>query len=84
MAKRNHLDDFTRGRIIGKLKEGRSLTSLAEEFIINRERELIVLSRSLKVFQPIGTAVKKLFGDQPRITTAMEDSYIDLQSRRAR
>ncbi|GFX21384.1 hypothetical protein TNCV_2253311 [Trichonephila clavipes] len=29
---RRHLDAFTRGRIIGKLEEGRSLTSVAEEF----------------------------------------------------
>ncbi|GFT22492.1 DDE_3 domain-containing protein [Trichonephila clavipes] len=27
-----HLDDFTRGRIIGKLEEGRSVTSVAAEF----------------------------------------------------
>ncbi|GFV27552.1 transposable element Tcb2 transposase [Trichonephila clavipes] len=29
---RRHLDAFTRGRIIGKLEEGRSVTSAAEEF----------------------------------------------------
>ncbi|GFV37716.1 HTH_Tnp_Tc3_2 domain-containing protein [Trichonephila clavipes] len=29
---RRHLDAFTRGRIIGKLKEGRSVTSVAAEF----------------------------------------------------
>ncbi|GFU41175.1 hypothetical protein TNCV_3899841 [Trichonephila clavipes] len=29
---RRHLDDFTRGRIIGKLEEGRSVTSVAAEF----------------------------------------------------
>ncbi|GFY35135.1 hypothetical protein TNCV_5045101 [Trichonephila clavipes] len=29
---RRHLDAFTRGRIIGKLEEGRSVTSVAEEF----------------------------------------------------
>ncbi|GFV44891.1 hypothetical protein TNCV_4966451 [Trichonephila clavipes] len=31
MARRNHLDDFTRGRMIGKL-EGRTVTSVAAEF----------------------------------------------------
>ncbi|GFV11196.1 transposable element Tc3 transposase [Trichonephila clavipes] len=36
MARRNHLDIFTRGKMIGKLKEGRSLTSVAEEFGINK------------------------------------------------
>ncbi|GFU68837.1 hypothetical protein TNCV_1548211 [Trichonephila clavipes] len=29
---RRHLDVFTRGRIIGKLEEGRSVTSVAAEF----------------------------------------------------
>ncbi|GFV12815.1 hypothetical protein TNCV_4676501 [Trichonephila clavipes] len=29
---RRHLDAFTRGRIIGKLEEGRSVTSVAAEF----------------------------------------------------
>ncbi|GFS75944.1 transposable element Tcb2 transposase [Trichonephila clavipes] len=32
MARRNHLDDFTRGRMIGKLEEGRTVTSVAAEF----------------------------------------------------
>ncbi|GFX44010.1 transposable element Tcb2 transposase [Trichonephila clavipes] len=30
MARRNHMDDFTRGRMIGKLEEGRTVTSVAE------------------------------------------------------
>ncbi|GFT94882.1 transposable element Tcb1 transposase [Trichonephila clavipes] len=29
MARRNHMDDFTRGRMIGKLEEGRTVTSVA-------------------------------------------------------
>ncbi|GFW44855.1 transposable element Tcb2 transposase [Trichonephila clavipes] len=28
MARRNHLDDFTRGRMIGKLEEGRTVTTV--------------------------------------------------------
>ncbi|GFV37132.1 transposable element Tcb2 transposase [Trichonephila clavipes] len=36
MARRNHLNDFTRGRMIGKLEEGRTVTSEAAEFGINR------------------------------------------------
>ncbi|GFV02850.1 uncharacterized protein TNCV_3609791 [Trichonephila clavipes] len=32
MARRNHLDDFTRGRMIGKLEERRTVTSVAAEF----------------------------------------------------
>ncbi|GFW78552.1 hypothetical protein TNCV_2243521 [Trichonephila clavipes] len=34
--KRNQLDDFTRGRMIGKLEEGRTVTSVASEFAINK------------------------------------------------
>ncbi|GFY01515.1 transposable element Tcb2 transposase [Trichonephila clavipes] len=36
MARRNHLDDFTRGRMIGKLEEGRTVTSVAAELRINK------------------------------------------------
>ncbi|GFW56486.1 transposable element Tcb2 transposase [Trichonephila clavipes] len=57
MARRNHLDDFTRGRMIGKLEEGR--TSVAAEYGINKS----VVSRAWKAFQTTGekrpTAVSK-------------------------
>ncbi|GFX30183.1 transposable element Tcb2 transposase [Trichonephila clavipes] len=36
MARRNHLDDFTRGRMIGKLEEGHTVTSVAAELRINK------------------------------------------------
>ncbi|GFW23601.1 transposable element Tcb2 transposase [Trichonephila clavipes] len=36
MARRNHLDDFSRGRTIGKLEEGRTVNSVAAEFGINK------------------------------------------------
>ncbi|GFU57778.1 hypothetical protein TNCV_1281271 [Trichonephila clavipes] len=35
---RRHLDAFTRGRIIGKLEEGRSVTSVAAEFECSQHR----------------------------------------------
>ncbi|GFV55564.1 uncharacterized protein TNCV_2574041 [Trichonephila clavipes] len=54
MARRNHLDDFTRGRIIGKLEERRTVTSVAAEFGINKS----VVSRAWKAFQTTGTAVR--------------------------
>ena len=80
MARRNHLDDFTRGRVIGKLEEGRSVTSVAEEFGINKS----VVSRAWKAFQTTGTAVQKVGGGRPRKTTAVDDRYIVLQAKRAR
>ncbi|GFX46287.1 HTH_Tnp_Tc3_2 domain-containing protein [Trichonephila clavipes] len=50
MARRNHLDDFTRGRMIGKLEEGRTVTNVAAEFGINKS----VVSRAWKAFQTTG------------------------------
>ncbi|GFT74314.1 transposable element Tcb2 transposase [Trichonephila clavipes] len=76
MARRNHLDDFTRGRMIGKLEEGRTVTSVAAEFGINKS----VVSRFWKAFQT--TAVRKVGGGRPRTTTAGDDRYIILQAKR--
>ncbi|GFW27672.1 hypothetical protein TNCV_765541 [Trichonephila clavipes] len=48
---RRHLDAFTRGRIIGKLEEGRSVTSVAAEFGIAPS----LVSRLWRQFQTTGT-----------------------------
>ncbi|GFU99490.1 transposable element Tcb2 transposase [Trichonephila clavipes] len=80
MARRNHLADFTRGRIIGKLEEGRIVTSVAAKFGINKS----VVSRALKAFQTTGTAVRKIGGDHPKTTTAGNDRCIILQVKRGR
>ncbi|GFT27891.1 transposable element Tcb2 transposase [Trichonephila clavipes] len=55
MPRRNHLDDFTRVKMIGKLEEGRPVISVAAEFGINKS----VVSRAWKAFQTTGTAVRK-------------------------
>ncbi|PRD21034.1 UNVERIFIED_CONTAM: hypothetical protein NCL1_52968 [Trichonephila clavipes] len=55
MARKNHLDDFKCGRIIRKLEEGRTVTSVAAEFGINKS----VVSRAWKAFQTTGSAVRK-------------------------
>ncbi|GFX44604.1 transposable element Tcb2 transposase [Trichonephila clavipes] len=78
MARRNHLVDFTRGRIIGKLEEGRTVTSVAAEFVINKS----VVSRPWKAFQTTGTGVRKVVGGRSRTTTAGDDQYIILQAKR--
>ncbi|GFU99158.1 transposable element Tcb2 transposase [Trichonephila clavipes] len=80
MTRRNHLDDFTRGRMIEKLEEGRTVTSVAAEFGINNS----VISRAWKAFQTTGTAVRKVGGVLPRTTTAGDDRYIILQVKRGR
>ncbi|GFT16134.1 transposable element Tcb2 transposase [Trichonephila clavipes] len=78
MARRNHLDDFTRGRMIKKLEEGCTVTSVAAEFGINKS----VVSRAWKAFQTTGTAVRKVGGGLPRTTTAGDDRYIILPAKR--
>ncbi|GFW17199.1 transposable element Tc1 transposase [Trichonephila clavipes] len=49
-----HLDAFTRGRIIGKLEEGRSVISVAAEFGIAHS----IVSRHWRQFQTTGTAIR--------------------------
>ncbi|GFW91885.1 transposable element Tcb2 transposase [Trichonephila clavipes] len=80
MARRNPLDDFTRGRMIGKLEEGRTVTNAAAEFGINKS----VVSRAWKAFQTLGAAIRKLSGGRPRTTTAGDDRSTILQVKTGR
>ncbi|GFW63628.1 hypothetical protein TNCV_4329161 [Trichonephila clavipes] len=75
---RRHLDAFTRGRIIGKLEEGRSLTSVAAEFGIAPS----IVSRLWRQFQTTGTAIRGFSSGRPRGTTPADDRYIVLQARK--
>ncbi|GFW19316.1 transposable element Tcb2 transposase [Trichonephila clavipes] len=77
---RRHLDAFTRGRIIGKLEEGRSVTSVAAEFGIAHS----IVSRLWRQFQTKGTAIRGFSSVRPRGTTPADDRYIVLQARRKR
>ncbi|GFS77931.1 transposable element Tc3 transposase [Trichonephila clavipes] len=77
---RRHLDAFTRGRIIGKLEEGRSVTSVAAEFGIAHT----IVSRLWRQFQTTGTAIRGFSSGRPRGTTPADDRYIVLQARRNR
>ncbi|GFS68187.1 transposable element Tc3 transposase [Trichonephila clavipes] len=77
---RQHLDAFTRGRIIGKLEEGRSVTSVATEFEIAHS----IVSRLWRQFQTTGTAIRGFSSGRPRGTTPADDRYIVLQARRNR
>ncbi|GFY25909.1 transposable element Tcb2 transposase [Trichonephila clavipes] len=80
MARRKHLDDFTHGRMIGKLEEERTITTVAAEFGINKS----VVSRAWKAFETTDTAVRKVRGGRPRTTTAEDDRCIILQAKRGR
>ncbi|GFT80521.1 hypothetical protein TNCV_5122411 [Trichonephila clavipes] len=77
---RRHLDAFTRGRIIGKLEEGRSVTSVAADFGIAHS----IVSRLWRQFQTTGTAIRGFSSGRPRGTTPADDRYIVLQARRNR
>ncbi|GFV59666.1 transposable element Tc3 transposase [Trichonephila clavipes] len=77
---RRHLDAFTRGPIIGKLEEGRSVTSVAAEFGIAHS----IVSRLWRQFQTTGTAIRGFSSGRPRGTTPADDRYIVLQARRNR
>ncbi|GFU73398.1 transposable element Tcb1 transposase [Trichonephila clavipes] len=77
---RRHLDAFTRGRIIGKLEEGRSVTSVPAEFGIAHS----IVSRLWRQFQTTGTAIRGFSSGRPRGTTTADDRYIVLQARRNR
>ncbi|GFU73425.1 transposable element Tc1 transposase [Trichonephila clavipes] len=77
---RRHLDAFTRGRIIGNLEEGRSVTSVAEEFGIAHS----IVSRLWRQFQTTGTSIRGFNSGRPRGTTPADDRYIVLQARRNR
>ncbi|GFW28233.1 hypothetical protein TNCV_4499631 [Trichonephila clavipes] len=74
---RRHLDAFTRGRIIGKLEEGRSV---AAEFGIAHS----IVSRLWRQFQTTGTAIRGFSSGRPRGTTPADDRYIVLQARTKR
>ncbi|XP_035218125.1 ectopic P granules protein 5 homolog [Stegodyphus dumicola] len=80
MARRNHLDDFARGRRIGKLEEEHSVSSVAQEFGINKS----VILRTWKALQTIGTVFRKVGGSHRRKATAVDARYIVLKAKRAR
>ncbi|GFW20822.1 transposable element Tc1 transposase [Trichonephila clavipes] len=77
---RRHLDAFTRGRIIGKLEEGRSVPSVAAEFGITHS----IVSRLWRQFQTTGKAIRGFSSGRPRGTTPADNRYIVLQARRYR
>ncbi|GFY26810.1 transposable element Tcb1 transposase [Trichonephila clavipes] len=55
MSSRHHIDDFMRGRIIGKIEEGRKITDVAREFDITHS----VVSRLWKSFKTTGMCSKR-------------------------
>ncbi|GFW71605.1 transposable element Tcb2 transposase [Trichonephila clavipes] len=80
MSSRHHIDDFMRGRIIGKIEEGRKITDVAKEFDIAHS----VVSRLWKSFKTTGMCSRRHGGGRVRSTTPAEDRYIVLSAKRNR
>ncbi|GFX75181.1 transposable element Tcb2 transposase [Trichonephila clavipes] len=59
MSSRHHIDDFMRGRIIGKIEEGRKITDVAREFDIAHS----VVLRLWKSFKTTGMCVVDSTGE---------------------
>ncbi|GFT54737.1 transposable element Tcb2 transposase [Trichonephila clavipes] len=55
MSSRHHIDDFMRGRIIGKIEEGRKITDVAREFDI----AFSIVSRLWKSFKTTGMCSRR-------------------------
>ncbi|GFT21507.1 transposable element Tcb2 transposase [Trichonephila clavipes] len=55
MSSRHHINDFMRGRIIGKIEEGRKITDVAREFDIAHS----VVSRLWKSFKTTGMCSRR-------------------------
>ncbi|GFS61907.1 transposable element Tc1 transposase [Trichonephila clavipes] len=77
MSSRHHIDDFMRGRIIGKIEEGRKITHVAREFDIAHS----VVSRLWKSFKTTGMCSRRHGGGRVRSTTPAEDRYIVLSAK---
>ncbi|GFS89652.1 a disintegrin and metalloproteinase with thrombospondin motifs 16 [Trichonephila clavipes] len=80
MSSRHHIDDFMRGRIIGKIEEGRKITDVAREFDIAHS----VVSRLWKSFKTTGICSRRHGGGRVRSTTPAEDRYIVLSAKKNR
>ncbi|GFV08921.1 transposable element Tcb2 transposase [Trichonephila clavipes] len=80
MSSRHHIDDFMRGPIIGKIKEGRKITDVARGFNITHS----VVSRLWKSFKTNGMCSRRHGGGRVRSTTPAEDRYIVLSAKRNR
>ncbi|GFV79500.1 uncharacterized protein TNCV_279561 [Trichonephila clavipes] len=74
MAQRKHLDDFLRGRIIGRLECGRTQLEVSEELGIAQS----VISGLWQRFQVDGNVSRCYSTGHPRVTTPNEDRYWQL------
>ncbi|GFV41437.1 hypothetical protein TNCV_5048421 [Trichonephila clavipes] len=71
MSSRHHIDDFMRGRIIGKIEEGRKITDVAREFDIAHS----VVSRLWKSFKTTGMCSTRHGGGRVRNLNPIENVW---------
>ncbi|GFV71306.1 uncharacterized protein TNCV_5032451 [Trichonephila clavipes] len=80
MTQRKHLDNFLRGRIIGRLECGRAQLEVSEELGIAQS----VTSRLWKRFQDDGNVSRCYSTGRPRVTPPNEDRYLAVTAKRKR
>ncbi|GFV91926.1 hypothetical protein TNCV_2975971 [Trichonephila clavipes] len=81
MSFRHHIDDFMRGRIIGKIEEGRKITDVARAFDIAHS----VVSRLWKSFKTTGMCSRRhgeVVLEVRRLQKTDISSYISKRNRR--
>ncbi|GFU68398.1 HTH_Tnp_Tc3_2 domain-containing protein [Trichonephila clavipes] len=78
MAQRKHLDDFLRGRIIGRRECGRTQLEVSEELGITQS----VISRLLQRFQDDDSVSRCYSTGRPRVNTPNEDRYLAVTAKK--
>ncbi|GFS82445.1 HTH_Tnp_Tc3_2 domain-containing protein [Trichonephila clavipes] len=77
IAQRKHLDDFLRGRIIGRLEYGRTHLEVSEELGITHS----VISRFWQRFQDDGNMSRCYSTGHSRVITPNEDQYLAVSTK---
>ncbi|KFM70660.1 Transposable element Tcb1 transposase, partial [Stegodyphus mimosarum] len=77
---RTHLDDFLRGRIIGRLECGRTQLEVSDELGIAQS----VISRLWQRFQDDDNVSRRYSTGRLRVTTPNEDRYLAVTAKRNR
>ncbi|GFW95921.1 transposable element Tcb2 transposase [Trichonephila clavipes] len=80
MSPRHHIDDFMRGRIIGKIEEGRKITDVARQFDIAHS----VVSRLWKSFKTTGMCSRRHGEVVLEVRHLQKTRYIVYQQRNRR
>ncbi|GFS91311.1 uncharacterized protein TNCV_1307181 [Trichonephila clavipes] len=80
MAQRKHLDDFLRGKIIGRLGCGRTQLVVSEGLGITQS----VISRLWQRFQDDGNVSRCYSTGRPQVTTPSDDRYLAVTAKRNR